>query len=166
MSIRSLAIAAAVVALSATIAHADIVYTATGGPTCNAASRDGLGEWTCPGPAGYVVRFLDEGNVAAVAIGSNRRAISRMENTAQFRGAGRVFGDKIQWYLVDGKPRAAVIRTWRLDDAERETQQLDVYAIDRTGACIVESINVKTTSANERALARATEAARSGCSGR
>ncbi|MBN9002469.1 MAG: hypothetical protein J0H75_10560 [Rhizobiales bacterium] len=152
--------------MSSSTSHADVVYTATSGPTCRDASRDWLGEWTCPGPAGYVVRFLDEGNIAAVAIGPRRRVNSGIENASQFRGAGRVFGDKMQWLVVDGKPRAAVLRTWRLDDAEREQQQLDVYAIDGDSACVVESINVRTPAANERALARATAAAQSGCSGR
>lgn len=165
MHIRSLAIAAALIVLSMTAVRADVVYTATSGPTCHDRSKEFVGNWTCPGPAGYAVRFLDEGNIAAIAIGP-RRGISRMKNVTQFRGPGRVFGDKMQWLIVDGKPRAAVLRTWRLDDAEREQQQLDVYAIDRDTVCVVESINVKTPSANERALARAEIAARSGCSGR
>ena len=166
MRIRTLTLVAILAVLSTTASRADVVYTATSGPTCRDASRGSLGEWACLGPAGYVVRFLDEGNIAAVAIGPRRRVNSRMENTSQFRGAGRVFGDKMQWLVIGGKPRAAVLRTWRLDDAEREQQQLDVYAIDGDVACIVESINVKTPSANEQALARATAAAQSGCSGR
>lgn len=165
MHIRSLAVAAVIVALSVVAARADVVYTPTSGPACRDASRDGIGDWTCPGPAGYAVRFMDEGNIAAIAIGP-RRGISQMKNTTQFRGAGHVFGDKMQWLVVDGKPRAAVLRTWRLDDAEREQQKLDVYAIDRDAVCVVESINVKTRAANERALARAADAAQSGCSGR
>lgn len=138
-------------------------FTPATGPACKDESTDELGLWTCPGPAGYVVSFADEGNIVSVTI-APRSAIEKVSGpTAQWRGAGKSFGEKVQWIMRGGVPRAAVIRTWRTVDDEKELQELSVFAISGAKACLVGSIDVHTDKANDAALARAQQAANSGC---
>ena len=86
-------------------------FTPATGPACKDQSKAGFGLRTCPGPANYVVRFADEGNIVSLTI-APRRAIEKVQGpTAQWRGAGKAFGDKVQWIMRAGVPRAAVIRT-------------------------------------------------------
>ena len=72
-----------------------------------------------PGPAGYAICFADEGNIVVVAI-VPRKAIGDAIPSASWRGIGKLFGDKVQWVMRYGRPVAAVVRTWRRDDFERE----------------------------------------------
>lgn len=144
-------------------ALADTNFTAASGPKCKDESKPEFGLWTCPGPADYAVRFADEGNMVSITL-APRRSIEDTEATAQWRGAGKAFGDKVQWILRGGVPRAAVIRTWRrVGDDEREVQELSVFAIDGPNACAYAGIDIHVTNANEAALARAEEAANTGC---
>ncbi|MDA9524118.1 hypothetical protein XI06_28530 [Bradyrhizobium sp. CCBAU 11434] len=139
-------------------------FTPAMGPACKDQSKEGFGLWTCPGPAGYVVRFADEGNIVSLTI-APRRAIEKVQGpTAQWRGAGKAFGDKVQWIMRAGVPRAAVIRTWsRVGDDEREIQELSVFAINGEKACLVGAVEIHTGKANATALARAEQAADSRC---
>ncbi|MBW7964943.1 hypothetical protein HYH07_21585 [Bradyrhizobium sp. BR 10261] len=139
-------------------------FTPATGPACKDQSREGFGLWTCPGPAGYVVRFADEGNIVSLTI-APRRAIEKVQGpTAQWRGAGKAFGDKMQWIMRAGVPKAAVIRTWsRVGDDEREVQELSVFAINGDKACLFGAVEIHTDKANVVALARAEEAADSRC---
>jgi hypothetical protein len=140
-------------------------FTPATGPGCKDQSKDGFGLWTCPGPAGYVVRFADEGNIVSLSI-APRRAIEKLQGpTAQWRGAGKVFGDKMQWIMRAGVPRAAVIRTWRRPDDkdDGEVQELSVFAINGEKACLFGAIEIHTDKASEAALARAEQAADSRC---
>ena len=139
-------------------------FTPATGPACKDESTDELGLWTCPGPAGYVVSFADEGNIVSVTI-APRSAIEKVSGpTAQWRGAGKSFGDKVQWIMRAGVPRAAVIRTWRrVGKNEKELQELSVFAISGANACLIASIDVHADKANDAALARAQQAANAGC---
>ncbi|MCG2640350.1 MULTISPECIES: hypothetical protein [Bradyrhizobium] len=139
-------------------------FTPAMGPACKDQCKEGFGLWTCPGPAGYVVRFADEGNIVSLMI-APRRAIEKVQGpTAQWRGAGKAFGDKVQWIMRAGVPRAAVIRTWsRVGDDEREIQELSVFAINGEKACLVGAVEIHTDKANAAALARAEQAADSRC---
>src|SRR4029078_11305154 len=75
-------------------------------------------------------------------------------------------GDKVQWVMRGGLPRAAVIRTWRRKDGddESELQELSVFAIYRGKACAYGTVDIHKPQANEAALALANEAAESRCS--
>ena len=139
-------------------------FTPATGPVCKDQSKEGFGLWTCPGPAGYVVRFADEGNIVSLTI-APRRSIDNVQGpTAQWRGAGKAFGDKVQWIMRAGVPKAAVIRTWsRIGDDEREVQELSVFAINGEKACLFGAVEIHTDKANEAALARAGQAADSRC---
>ncbi|MFB6417104.1 MULTISPECIES: hypothetical protein [Bradyrhizobium] len=139
-------------------------FTPATGPACKDESTDELGVWTCPGPAGYVVSFADEGNIVSVTI-APRSAIEKVSGpTAQWRGARKSFGDKVQWIMRAGVPRAAVIRTWRrVGEDEKELQELSVFAISGAKACLVGSVDVHADKANDVALARAQQAANAGC---
>ena len=139
-------------------------FTPATGPACKDQSKEGFGLWTCPGPAGYVVRFADEGNIVSLTI-APRRLIEKVQGpTAQWRGAGKAFGDKVQWIMRAGVPKAAVIRTWsRVGDDEHEVQELSVFAINGEKACLVGAVEIHTDKANEAALARAAQAADSRC---
>src|SRR4051794_536791 len=82
------------------------VYTFTGGGKCVDRSREQLGGWICAGPAGYWAEFFDEGNLAAVVIKQSGRADPSPGYA--WRGAGKVFGDRLEWLLTDGAPHAAI----------------------------------------------------------
>ncbi|WP_315761444.1 hypothetical protein [Bradyrhizobium sp. SZCCHNS2005] len=144
-------------------ALADTAFTAASGPKCKDDSKPDFGLWTCPGPAGYAVRFADEGNMVSLTLAPSGK-IANVGPTAQWRGAGKAFGDKVQWIVRGGAPRAAVIRTWRRpDDDEREIEELSVFAIDGKRACTYASVDIHRTRANELALAKAEQAAASRC---
>ncbi|MBC9880342.1 hypothetical protein G8O24_23735 [Bradyrhizobium sp. INPA01-394B] len=145
-------------------AYGQTPFTPATGPACKNQSKEGFGLWTCPGPAGYVVRFADEGNIVSLTI-APKRAIEKVQGpTAQWRGAGKAFGDKVQWIMRAGVPRAAVIRTWsRVGDDEREVQELSVFAVNGEKACLFGAVEIHTDKANEAALARAAQAAEVGC---
>ncbi len=161
---RELAIAIALGISGVHGAVAKTKFTPATGPACKDVSTNELGLWTCPGPAGYVVSFADEGNIVSVTI-APRSAIEKVSGpTAQWRGAGKSFGEKVQWIMRAGVPRAAVIRTWRqVGEDEKELQELSVFAIDGTKACLVGSVDVHADKANDAALARAHQAANAGC---
>jgi hypothetical protein len=146
-------------------ALADTVFTPASGPKCKDESKEGFGQWTCPGPAGYAVRFADEGNMVALTI-ARARSIDKVPSTAQWRGAREAFGDKVQWVMRGGVPRAAVIRTWRRKDGddESEIQELSVFAIDGARACAYGVVDIHRPQANEAALALAKRAAERRCS--
>jgi len=93
-------------------------------------------------------------------------SIAKARATARWRGAGTAFGDKVQWIMRGGVPRAAVIRTWRrADDDEREIQELSLFAIDSKRACPFGAVDVRQLGANDLALAKAEEASGWHCEG-
>lgn len=142
---------------------ADTVLTPASGPTCKDQSKPEFGMWTCPGPAGYAARFADEGNMVSLTLAPSK-SIAKAVPTAQWRGAGKAFGDTVQWVIRAGVPRAAVIRTWRRpDDSEREIEGLSVFAIDGKRACAFGAVGTHRARANELALAKAQEAAAHFC---
>ncbi|MDA9495970.1 hypothetical protein [Bradyrhizobium sp. CCBAU 11357] len=145
-------------------ALAQTKFTPATGPTCKDESTEELSLWTCPGPAGYVISFADEGNIVSLTI-APRREIEKVSGpTAQWRGAGKSFGEKVQWIMRAGVPRAAVIRTWRtVDEDEKKLQELSVFAINGANACLVDSVDIHADRANDVALARAQRAASEGC---
>jgi hypothetical protein len=149
---------------SGAVCQAAVVYTPAKGATCKDLSKDELGDWICPGPGGYVVHFSDEGNVASVAIGTGPAARGR--NPMQILGSGKVFGDKLQWVVVDGAPRAAVLRLWQrvAADDDREVETLQVFLIERERTCAFGSFDARRSGANEAALQRAEYAVSSDCS--
>jgi hypothetical protein len=128
-------------------------YMPTNGARCTDRSRQHEGAWSCPGPAGYAADFSDEGNLAAFAI----RPPGRMEKVVAyvFPGRDRVFGDIVDWHVVDGAPRAAVLRVWRavvlVDGSEAEVQELVVFKVGLRETCRIASVNVRQPAANEAA---------------
>lgn len=117
---------------------------------------------------GYVAEFSDEGNLVGVAIAKkNSLRGPAITPTVNFRGSGRVFGDKLQWIFEDGKPTAAILRVWRVqatdEGTESEVQELVVLKIEPAKACEFAVVNARQPSANELAAARALEAARFNC---
>jgi hypothetical protein len=140
------------------------LFTAASGLKCKHDSKLEFGLWICPGPAGYAVRFADEGNMVSLTLAPSG-SIANARPTAQWRGAGKAIGDKVQWVIRGGVPRAAVIRTWRrADHDEREIQELSVFAIDGKRACTFAAVDIHQARANEVAEAKAEEAAGSRCS--
>jgi hypothetical protein len=124
-------------ACSASFAHADeSIFTPTSGPACTDRSRAEFGLWRCPGPGGYVAEYADEGNLAAVSVWmpSHRRKATQ---SVTWRGAGRVFGGKLQWRLNAGRPVAAILRVWRTDTKsdgqERQVEELMVIRVSIDG---------------------------------
>jgi hypothetical protein len=152
----------------ATPVQADVIYTPTMGASCRDYSKPQFGHWVCPGPGGYAVGFSDEGNMAGVAIGLRSSAPYKLKNVSQFRGAKKVFGDKLEWHVVNGLPKSAVLRVWkRADsgeaDSEREVQQLEVYAIDGGKPCLFSTVDAAQPGANAKAAAFAEQATHARC---
>jgi len=73
-----IAVAAALATTGAGSAFGQSPFTPATGPACKDQSKEGFGLWTCPGPAGYVVRFADEGNIVSLTI-APRRAIEKVQ---------------------------------------------------------------------------------------
>jgi hypothetical protein len=160
---KILGLAAVLAMVAVGSALADATFTAARGSKCKDESKPEFGLWTCPGPAGYTARFADEGNMVSLTLAPSG-SIAKAGPTAQWRGAGKAFGDKVQWIMRDGVPRAAVIRTWRrADDDEREIEELSVFGIDGKRACTIAAVDIHQARANEVALAEAEEAAGSRC---
>jgi len=160
---KILGLAAVIAMVTVGSALADTTFTAASGPKCKDASKPEFGLWTCLGPGGYAVRFADEGNMVSLTLAPSG-SIAKAGPTAQWRGAGRAFGDKVQWIIRRGAPRAAVIRTWRRpDDDEHEIEELSVFAIDGERACTFAAVDIHQAKANQLALAKAEEAATSRC---
>ncbi|WP_459592762.1 hypothetical protein [Bradyrhizobium diazoefficiens] len=142
------------------------VYMSTQGPSCVDQSRRYEGAWSCRGPAGYAADFSDEGNMAAVAL----RPPGRLEKVIAyvFRGSGRVFGDIVDWRIVDGTPTAAVLRIWRAepqaDGAQVQIQELAVFKVTLAESCRVASIDARQPAANEAARRLAGEILSMPCS--
>jgi hypothetical protein len=74
-------------------------YAPTHGPQCMDRSREHEGMWSCAGPAGFVVEFVDEGNVASIALRRPRRTGKTVAFV--FAGRAKVFGDMVEW-ILDG----------------------------------------------------------------
>ncbi len=140
-------------------AGAETVFTATKGPGCKDSSKPEFGDWTCPAPGGYSVRFFDEGNLVGLTIGPSG-FIRTATVTSQWLGSGKVFGDKVQWTVRGGAPKAAVIRIWRRKSPQDDTeiQELAVFAINDRTVCPYANIDIHSPNANETA-AREAEAA-------
>lgn len=79
------------------------VYTKTAGKQCVDESDPLFGKWTCPGPSGFSSEFFDEGNVASFGI--RRPGERRARSSYTWRGAGKVFGDHIEWRIDGGARR-------------------------------------------------------------
>ena len=134
------------------------VYTQTSGAACRNESREYERSWTCPGPAGYTATFLDEGNVVGISLGRAGAAGPRPGGVV-WRGAGRLFGDLIEWRIgVDGAPVAAIIRTWETADSGVTEQALRVLAIRDGAACEFGRVVARRRNANRQAAALAERA--------
>ncbi|MEH2476234.1 hypothetical protein V1281_002597 [Nitrobacteraceae bacterium AZCC 2161] len=120
-----------------------------------------MGNWTCPGPGGYAAQFTDEGNMVSVTF-APKMLLNKAGATAVWRGAGKVFGEKIGWILKDGRPKSAVLRKWATETDtngnEREVQSLGVYALNSDKACVYAEVDVRKPRADEVAANFASEA--------
>jgi hypothetical protein len=135
----------------------------TNGPSCSDNSKEYRGMWTCPGPAGLAVTFFDEGNVVGVSFGRDVRK-DRNAATAIWRGAGKVFGDLLEWRIDDrGIPRAAILRTWEVGETGESVQSLRVFSINDDIACEHASVAATLPHANWDAGAEAENASRWYC---
>jgi hypothetical protein len=141
-------------------ARAETIFTATNGLGCKDSSKPEFGDWTCQGPGGYAVRFFDEGNLVGLTIGRSR-FIRAATATSQWLGAGKVFGDKVQWIVREGEPKAAVIRIWRRKSPQddNEIQELAVFAINDRIVYPFANIDIHSPNANETAAREAATAA-------
>ncbi len=144
--------------LSAPAYAAESLYTRTSGPNCrDSGSKEELNAWQCPGPADYSAEFADEGNLVAFKI--SRTGKRDDEPGLIWRGADKVFGDKLEWRMSDGKPIAAILRAWRVDTDkdghDHVTQELLVVSLRGQRPCKVGAINAREPDAHRRAQALA-----------
>jgi hypothetical protein len=132
-------------------AQAPRAYTATHGVSCVDRSRAQFQAWRCPGPNGYVAEYLDEGNLAGIAIWNPARSRTA-QVSIQWRGVGKVFGNLLEWQYQDGQPSAAVLRIWRVaggaDGSERELEELIILKLQPLGACRIASVGARQVDAN------------------
>jgi hypothetical protein len=164
---RSVLAALLLLGATATGATAGNVFTPTSGSSCSGSSKPQFNVWRCPGPGGFFAEYADEGNVVAVAIASKASPRRGTAATVTFRGSGKVFGDKLQWLVEDGKPQAAILRVWRTETSQEgvdsEVQELIVFKVQSTTACQFAVVKASQPSANELAVARAQEANSAAC---
>ena len=160
-------LAALLLGTTVTSATAGHVFTPTSGSSCSRSSKPQFNVWRCPGPGGFFAEYADEGNMVAVAIASKASSRRGAAATVSFRGSGKVFGDKLQWLVEDGKPQAAILRIWRTETtkegAESEVQELIVFKVQSASACQYAVVKASQPSANELAVARALEASSATC---
>ena len=160
-------LAALLLGATVTGATAGHVFTPTSGSSCSGSSKPQFNIWRCPGPGGFFAEYADEGNMVAVAIASKASSRRGAAATVSFRGSGKVFGDKLQWLVEDGKPQAAILRIWRTETtkegAESEVQELIVFKVRSASACQYAVVKASQPSANELAVARALEASSATC---
>ncbi|SER59484.1 hypothetical protein SAMN05216548_12812 [Faunimonas pinastri] len=70
--------------------------------SCTPPDAEGF-SWTCRGPGGHRIEFLDEGNIASFSVDGH-------EGLA-FRGGQTPFGSKAEWVSgADGRPTALILR--------------------------------------------------------
>jgi hypothetical protein len=153
MTTRLIGLLFALSAFFSSFAHAEEnMFTPTHGRTCTDRSRAEFSSWHCAGPNGYVSEFGDEGNVVAVTIWMPSQT-RRADRAVTWRGAGRVFDEKLQWRLHGGDPIAAILRIWRVDATsdgqEREVSELVVLKTAPAGSCRVASVDTRQAHANE-----------------
>lgn len=144
--------------LSAPAYAVESLYTRTSGPKCrDSGSKEEFNIWQCPGPAGYRAEFSDEGNLVAFKV--FRTGQRDDEPALIWRGADNVFGDKLEWRLSDGKPIAAILRTWRVDTDQtghdHVTQEFLVISLRGQRSCKVGAVNAREPNANHHARALA-----------
>lgn len=140
------------------------VFTRTNGPTCIDSSKERMGRWTCPGPAGFSVIFSDEGNLVGVSVRKMTSKTGQKSPTAMWRGAGKAFGDLVEWRVDDqGIPHAAILRTWEAGENGETIQSLRVFAINAEIACMYANISAIRPQANHKAAAEAENASRWFC---
>ena len=137
------------------------IYTPTHGTSCVDRSRAQFQAWRCSGPHGYVAEYFDEGNMAGIAIWNPARTRAA-QVSIPWRGAGKVFGDLLEWHLQDGGPSAAILRIWRTattaEGRERELEEVMVLKLQPVGACRVVSVNARQAGANRQAQEIASQA--------
>jgi hypothetical protein len=142
------------------------LFTPTNGRACTDHSRSEFSLRRCPGPGGYVAEFADEGNLAAISIWMPSRK-RKAAQSITWRGAGRVFGEKLQWRINHDQPVAAILRVWRTDTKsdgqERELEELILLKITPEGSCRVASIDARQAGANELAQRQSEEVASLPC---
>jgi len=141
-------------ALSASFAHADEnFFTPVNSRACTDRSRPEFGLWRCPGPAGYVAEYFDEGNLAAISIldaqphtkSKNVHRLARRPvacSVKSFNGKSALAG-----------PLRAILRIWRTDTKsdgqEREVEELMILRVWSDGAVGFGSIEARQLRANE-----------------
>jgi hypothetical protein len=150
-----------------TSAAASSVFAPTSGRSCPGTSKLEFNIWRCPGPGGYVAEFSDEGNIVSFAIARAPLRGRTLTPTATFRGSGKVFGDKLEWIVDNGRPTAAILRTWRVDASddgvEKEIQELLVFKVEPDKTCRYAAVNARQPMANELAAKQAADAAEGHC---
>lgn len=155
MLVRKLVLALSAASVATAANAGDFTYTLTRGPACaDIKHSQPIAAWRCHGPAGYGASFFDEGNTVSVAFGPFGREEPLINNDLMWRGADKVFGDKLEWRMEDGKPYAAILRVWRIDaDAygEPAVQGLLVAKVTPSGSCKIGVVNAERPDANAAA---------------
>lgn len=110
--------------------------------------RDRASSSRCPGPAGYSVKFFDEGNVVGAAFGPT----GHEKDLGGLQWPGGVDARKIEWRMLDGRPVAAIFRLSRMNpETSAMTPQLAVVKITSAGACLIDLVDARAADANETA---------------
>ena len=96
--------------LSANASAAESVYTATSGKTCTKPKLEDahFGVMRCKGPGRFSFLTIDDGNSVGMEFGlpGKEGVVSGM----QWRGVGKVIGDRIEWRTAHGEAYAAIVR--------------------------------------------------------
>lgn len=154
---RRSAVVAAVLLLAGNAWAAESVYTPTKGKTCKKLPENHLGGSRCQGPDGMSFLILDDGNVLGVLFGPPGR--EAVVSGMHWRAVGKLIGDQIEWRMSDGKPYAAIVRAFTVDENEKPVQRLLVAKVSPASSCQIAAVDAHQKDANERARKIADEQA-------
>lgn len=157
----------AILALSATFAHADSItslFTSLDIAKCKTVSiseEDGGGSWKCRGIKGYNVIYSEGDLRGTVAFGP---AAENQCSGSQSFGKFNSPGTKIEWRMKSGKPFATILR-WFTDNGEPDGKQnwLVVTKLNGDEACRTAFIDTKLPNANAVAQQKADSASNFNC---
>ena len=74
--------------------------------------------------------------MVAVELGPTGKERAIVEDGLMWQGADKIFGDRVEWRLMNGKPCAGILRIWRQDFDEkanklRTVEELLVIKVSR-----------------------------------
>ncbi len=123
------------------------VYTATGGKACHVLPEGHLSGRRCKGPGNLSFVILDDGNVVGVEFGlPGKEAVA---SGMHWRAVGQLIGTRIEWRMSRGRPYAAILRIFTVDDEDRPVQRLFVAKVTPQQSCQIANVDADQRNATQ-----------------